>query len=202
MGIFEGAVVVYLNRLQYLGELASLSDPRASRLILTEVIREAASIGMIVSVACLTARGLIPRLAQTAVIFGIWDIVYYIFLRWAIGFPATPLTWDVLFLIPGPWLGPVLAPILVSLALIVGGWSTLLREAAGRGPRPGVSHWALAIAGGLVVIASFMMDAPADFNGFNFPVRFRWEVFLSGLAMSTVAFALAMRRGERVSAGR
>ena len=194
MGIFEGAAVVYLNRLQALGEFAGLSSPMSSVIVVTEVLREAASIVMIVAVAAVAARGFIPRLARTAIIFGIWDIVYYIVLRVLIGFPATLLTWDVLFLIPKPWVGPVAAPILVSIALVTAGWIAILREKSAGRISPHVWHWALAVAGGLVVIGSFLIDTPAAFDGTNFPARFRWEVFLPGFALGLAAFVSAARR--------
>jgi hypothetical protein len=44
-----------------------------------------------------------------------WDIFYYVFLRLISG-PKTLLDWDILFLLPLPWWGPVLAP--VSMALV------------------------------------------------------------------------------------
>src|SRR5262245_52908059 len=56
MGIFEAAVVVYLNRLQALGAL-DLTRPRTDVLLVTEVVRETASLLMILSVACLAGRG-------------------------------------------------------------------------------------------------------------------------------------------------
>ena len=53
--------------------------------------------------------------------FGVWDIWYYIFLRQITGWPSSLLDWDVLFLIPLPWWGPVIAPVSISLLLILGG---------------------------------------------------------------------------------
>jgi len=197
MGIFEAAVVVYLNRLQMLGELSFARDRGIAALLLkTEVLREAASLAMIASVAALTARGFVSWLARAALIFGVWDIIYYVFLKILIGFPASPLTWDVLFLIPTAWLGPVLAPVLVSLALIGGGLLFLRRERDGRPLRPAAWHWLLAVAGGAVVILSFILDTPADFDGLHYPARFRWEVFLTGLVASLLALAAAARRHD------
>ena len=202
MGFFEAAVVVYLNRLQSLGELSvppgfptsvSPGSP-TGLLILTEVLREAASLLMIASVACLTARGAVARLAQAAVIFGIWDICYYLFLRLLIQFPETLLSWDVLFLIPRPWVGPVLAPLLVSAALVAGGLHALSRERRGEGLRPAPWKWGVALLGGLLVILSFMLDTPAEFDGTNFPSRFRWPLFLAGLALGAAAYLSSLRR--------
>jgi hypothetical protein len=195
MGFFEAAVVVYLLHLQSLGEFAALAHPFESHVLLTEVLREAASLGMITSVACLATTGLVARLGIASLVFGLWDIFYYVFLRLLVGFPESLLTWDVLFLIPTPWVGPVLAPILVSIALCVGGVHAFVRHVGGQASLPSGWHWVMAVAGALIVIVSFTMDTPADFDGSDFPQRFRWEVFLAGLAIALTAYlAWAFRR--------
>jgi membrane protein implicated in regulation of membrane protease activity len=51
--------------------------------------------------------------------FAIWDIFYYIFLWLLIGWPESFFTWDILFLLPVTWVGPVLAPVINSLTMIV-----------------------------------------------------------------------------------
>ena len=58
-----------------------------------------------------------------AVAFGFWDISYYAFLKVLCGWPHSVFDWDILFLMPLPWWGPVLAPVLISLLMI--GWGTL-----------------------------------------------------------------------------
>src|SRR5262249_54901829 len=78
MGVFEASVVVYLRRLWELGEIDLTRATLGNRLIFTEVLREAASVGMIVTVACLAGRRGLERLAYGAVIFGVWDILYYV----------------------------------------------------------------------------------------------------------------------------
>ena len=60
-------------------------------------------------------------LAGFMISFGVWDIFYYVFLRLLIGWPESLMTWDLLFLLPVPWVGPVIAPVLVSLSMIVAG---------------------------------------------------------------------------------
>src|SRR5438093_2990312 len=103
MGVFEAAAVVYLRRLWMLGAFDPATMSLSNRLVLTEVLREAASLGMIAVVACLAGQRGIERLAHAAVIFGTWDILYYLFLRVLVGWPASPFDWDILFLIPRPW---------------------------------------------------------------------------------------------------
>ncbi|HNT42130.1 MAG TPA: hypothetical protein PKN78_07855, partial [Tenuifilaceae bacterium] len=48
----------------------------------------------------------------------VWDIFYYVFLKLLIGWPTSMLTWDLLFLIPVTWTGPVVAPVAISLMMI------------------------------------------------------------------------------------
>ena len=84
--------------------------------------REAATLVMLLGVAMLAGTDRWDRIALFCIAFGVWDIAYYVwlwvFLRW----PPSLLTWDVLFLIPVPWVGPVVAPVIVSVVMIVGGW--------------------------------------------------------------------------------
>src|SRR5262245_7217109 len=195
MGFFEASVVVYLRRLWELGEIDLTHATLANRLIFTEVLREAASLGMIATVACLAGRRGIERLAYGAVIFGLWGIFYYVDLPFLLGWTTSPLGWDVLFLIPRPWIGPVLAPCLVSLALIVCGWLVVRRE--DRLPvRPTGSSWVLALAGGAIVIVSFLLPTiPATAT--EVTTGFSWALFTAGLAVALAGFAHAYARRPR-----
>src|SRR5260221_6078733 len=92
------------------------------------------------------------RMAASIVALGLWDIQFYAFLKMMIHWPESLNTWDILFLIPLPWIGPVLAPVLVSAALIACGLISLSR--GGIPARPW--HWLAMIAGGLLVILSFV----------------------------------------------
>lgn len=193
MGIFEAAVVVYLRRLWDLGAVdiahVSLSNP----LVVTEVLREAASLAMIGTVACLAGKRGIERLGFAAIIFGVWDLVYYLVLRLRIGWPESVLDWDVLFLIPRPWIGPVLAPVLVSIALIAGGIAVVSREANGPRLAPRPLDWLACLLGGSVVIASFLVvEVPRMAAGS--PAGFSWLMFLAGLTIACAGFLSAVSR--------
>src|ERR1035437_9142084 len=124
MAYMESAVVVYLQRAIGMTpeELFPLRQADVvGNLVAIEVGREFATMAMLVALGCLVGRRAVDRLAWTAVAFGVWDIFYYVWLWVLIGWPHSPNTWDVLFLIPGPGGGPVLGPVALGLALIGGG---------------------------------------------------------------------------------
>ena len=109
-----------------------------------ELWREAATLVMIATLGLLAGRTWRRRAGYAALAFGAWDIFYYVFLRLISGWPRTLLDWDILFLLPLPWWGPVLAPVSIALVMIL--WGTLATQsgdgatmpdgAAGRGRLP------------------------------------------------------------------
>jgi hypothetical protein len=66
------------------------------------------------------------------------------------------LDWDILFLLPLPWWGPVLAPVSIALVMIV--WGTLATQSRDEAI---AARWAWALAGvGIALaLAVFMIDA-------------------------------------------
>jgi hypothetical protein len=131
-GFLEAVVVVYLRAAVGLlpGYQGTLSDvirmsadvyqqsqainqiPKS--LLTLEVLREAATILMLLSVALLTSAKPKARAAVFLWTFAIWDIVYYATLWATVRWPHSLNDPDVLFLIPVPWLSPVWFPLLVS----------------------------------------------------------------------------------------
>jgi len=88
-------------------------------LLTLEILREAATILILLSVAFLTASKPRPRAAIFLWTFAIWDIGYYAALWATVRWPLSLKDADVLFLIPQPWFSPVWYPLLVSaLALL------------------------------------------------------------------------------------
>ena len=131
-GFMEAVVVVYLRAAVGLlpGYQGTLSDVirmsgdfyRQSQaisqfpksLLTLEVLREAATILMLFSVALLTSATSRARAAVFLWTFAIWDIVYYAALWATVRWPLSLRDPDILFLIPVPWLSPVWFPLLVS----------------------------------------------------------------------------------------
>jgi hypothetical protein len=192
MAAVESAVVVYLRALQSGAAPASvLQYALPDRLILIEVGREAATLVMILTVAALAARTMREAFLYSALVFGVWDIFYYIWLWVFIGWPPSLFTWDILFLIPVPWLGPVIAPIIVSFCLVVGSLWLLARPSLGL-PR---LAWGLVILGAVFILLSFTADYRYALARTD-PPRFRWELFGAGIVVAVVG-AIWGSRGSR-----
>jgi hypothetical protein len=116
MGLLEAICVIYLRRLLPFEGGSPVAQPERLRL---EVIREAATMVMLVAVAWLSGINVRSRVASFFFAFGIWDVVYYAGFWWLVGWPKGLLEWDCLFLIPKPWYGPVLAPVLISAYFVL-----------------------------------------------------------------------------------
>jgi len=114
----EAAIVVYLRKLYYPGGFGFPLKMIPQSILWIELGRELATIIMLMAVAGLIGHHFRQKLAYFAFLFGMWDIFYYVWLKIYLNWPSFLLEWNVLFLIPLPWVGPVLAPILVSLGLI------------------------------------------------------------------------------------
>jgi len=132
-GYIEAAVVVYLREIFYpAGFNFPLTGfgcgPVWEQLLWTEVGREATTLVVIFTVAWLFGKSRQQRFAYFFVVFAVWDIFYYIWLKVLIGWPASLMDWDILFLIPAVWASPVLAPVLVSATMLLCAVEILYRD--------------------------------------------------------------------------
>jgi hypothetical protein len=199
MAYLESAVVVYLR--QALGVATGdvfpidLQTELSGRLGWIEVGREASTLVMIGSVAWLVGRSGLERLAWAGVIFGTWDIGYYAWLWVFSGWPTSLGTWDLLFLIPVPWAGPVWAPVAVSMALVAFGLALAGSHRAGLHARAGRLAIGGLLLGGLVVVASFILNAGVVLGG-GTPREFAWPVFAAGMGIGLVAAFAILRTAE------
>ncbi len=155
MGYLESAVVVYLRNLFYPQGFRFPLAPVTPRIAATEFFREAATLIMLLGAGALAGRTRIQRWAFFLYSFAVWDIFYYVFLKVLLGWPATLLDWDILFLIPVPWVGPVLAPVIVSLTMIAFAFARTKMEAEGRPLKLLTREIWMIAAGVLIIIVSF-----------------------------------------------
>lgn len=122
MAWVESAVVLYLRTLvDRLEPYQSNPLPLATGLGTAELVRELATLVMLGTVGYLAGNTWRNRLGYALLAFGVWDIGYYLFLIPLTGWPHSLLDWDILFLIPLPWWGPVLAPVMIAVLMVIGG---------------------------------------------------------------------------------
>lgn len=201
-GWVEASVVIYLRRIYY---PAGFSFPLVLpdlELLKVELVRETATLVMLAAVAALAERRAWARFGAFSLLFGVWDLVYYLGLKAAVGWPPSLMTWDVLFLVPVIWVGPVLAPVLVAASLVVAGALIVLRVREGVRPDTGPWTWVLALVSLVLLLYSFMINHPAVRSS-GFPGPFPWLPYLLGLALGWVGFVRAFygRRVEQPSSG-
>ncbi|MBL7922450.1 MAG: hypothetical protein JNJ40_19190 [Bacteroidia bacterium] len=158
MGFMESVIVIYLRELYYKSgfefPLKEIS-PFVARL---EFFREIATIIMLVGCGIMAGKNKLQRFAYFVLAFAIWDIFYYVFLYVCLGWPQSLATWDILFLVPMPWVGPVWAPCLLCLLMIIGSVFVIYKVDEQPGYKVGRSFWWLLISGAIVCIVSFMWD--------------------------------------------
>lgn len=213
-GYVEAAIVVYLRaiyepmRLEIVpeakpGELLPLlrldqieaAEPQHVGTLKVELGREAATLVLLVAVALAVGRDFHQWFAAFVVAFGLWDVFYYVFLKVLIDWPASLLTWDILFLLPVPWVGPVIAPVLVALSMIVAGAVVLWLESVGRRVRLGPANWAAVVLGGLMIVAACCWDFRNTSAGGE-PNPFNWPMLAAGEIVGLVGFVRGLRRSR------
>jgi hypothetical protein len=151
-----------------------------------ELWREAATLVMIATLGLLAGRTWRRRAGYAALAFGAWDIWYYVFLRLISGWPKSLLDWDVLFLLPLPWWGPVLAPVSIALIMIV--WGTLATQSA-ETETDARWAWVLGWTGIVLALGIFMIDAwralPSGRDAVLrvLPTTFNWPLFSVALML-------------------
>jgi hypothetical protein len=200
-GYIEAAVVVYLRALFHPNGFTFPMEvfdatPEAKRLMLTEVGREAATLVLILTGAWLFGNLRQERIAYFLIIFAVWDVFYYVWLKVLLGWPATLMDWDILFLMPVVWASPVLYPVLVSLALFAFAVAILYRCAQGRPLAVTYADWLGWSASLLVIMASFCLGG-THITEPNYAYYFYWPLFAGGLALGVVFCARSLR-GRRL----
>jgi hypothetical protein len=190
MAYVESAVVLYLRTLSghmdpYQADPLTLPDG----LIRAEMVREAATLIMLFAVGWLAGRTWRSRLGYALVAFGVWDILYYVFLVPLTGWPRSLLDWDILFLLPLPWWGPVLAPVSIAVLMVVVGTLVGLFDRPERAFWPGAWAWGASLVGAALALYVFMADAMRAAGGGAeairrvLPTQFNWPVFVVALLL-------------------
>jgi len=158
MGYFESAIVIYLRQIVYPGGFAFPLQSIDKDLATTEIIREAFSLLMLLSVSFLTGKSTITRFAYFLFSFAVWDIFYYIFLKVLINWPEFLMTMDILFLLPVIWIGPVIAPLILSFIMTIFALLMLYFSSCHEHVQLKPSELLILILGALIIIISFTAD--------------------------------------------
>ena len=187
----EAAVVIYLRQLLHVeGSNITLSGiPRG--IFTVEIVREFTTLVMLISVGVLAGNRPMGRFGSFIIAFGVWDIFYYVFLSMFHGWPRSFLDWDLLFLIPVPWMAPVLAPVLVSCGLIFSGYWLLIREQQKKRIVVSLSDWIIEAVATVLILYSFTNN-----NSVSTPEVFSWIIFLAGLALGVGYFIWRMMKSS------
>jgi hypothetical protein len=223
MALLESAVVIYMRELYFTGPSLFPLPPVKPSILKTELLREAGTILMLLSVAAISGKGFALRFAWFIYAFAIWDIFYYLFLYWLIGWPGSLFDWDVLFMIPVTWTGPVLAPVINSLFMILIAGIILIWVGRGMKVRFPFSWWVLIITGSCLILYSYMIDyvnfmlqffslremilvtdsAPIQQRAGEFiPERFTWWAYLTGCVIQLAGIAELIRTNRKTNGKR
>jgi hypothetical protein len=179
----EAAVVVYLRTIfhpdGFTFPLRDFPIGQHGSILLTEMGREAATLVLILTGSWLIGQNLQQRIAYFFTIFAVWDIFYYVWLKILINWPSSIMDWDILFLIPMTWASPVLAPVLISLTLLLFAIMMLYRSSCGAVLRVTPIDWIGFFLAAFVVVVSFCVAglhiAEPDFRS-----HFYWLLFALG----------------------
>jgi hypothetical protein len=171
-----------------------------------EIGREAATLVMLGAVGYLAGARLAGRIGAFAVAFGVWDIFYYVFLWLFAGWPASPLAPDVLFLIPLPWWGPVLSPVLLAALILVAGAAAMARELGDGLPKPRRGDMLAVLVGGGLCLVAFMANAlmalpdggiEAAYYARGGP--FPWPVYALGMVLGGAGLLRSLTRADKAT---
>ncbi|MBK7028372.1 MAG: hypothetical protein IPH45_03820 [Bacteroidales bacterium] len=214
MGLLETVVVIYLRELYYPEGFVFPVKAMASHIISTELLRELATLVMLLTVGIIAGKNGTTRFAWFIYAFAIWDIFYYIFLKWLVDWPDSLMTWDILFLIPLTWVGPVLGPVLNSLMMILLAVLLIMANKT-RIFNLALVEWSLLVAGSVMVIIAYVrgytvymmekfsfaelfdgskMDELVKHASLFIPVHFYWGIFVIGVVLHLLAIGLVIRR--------
>lgn len=198
MGFMEAAVVIYLRELYYPGGFAFPLSVIPQKISLVELLREAATLIMLWAVGYIAGKNFTERFAFFLFCFGVWDLFYYVFLFVFLDWPSSLLTWDILFLIPVPWIGPVAAPCILAVTMILFTVTVVYFHKQKIFITISKKEWLLLIAGSVTAILSFTkgfihyyisqpvvnsVSAVQDFTNKTatyIPLTFPWWLFIAG----------------------
>ena len=209
----ESAIVVYLREIYFEG---SFSFPVVKEwengkhvvdyLMRIEFGREIATMVMLIAAGWIAGKNSLQKFCFLMIAFGIWDIFYYVWLWVMVRWPESLMTYDLLFFIPLPWVGPVITPVLVALAMSAAGSLIIYYQEKGV-----VIAWRwydliIECGCGVLIIGAFCWDwkniirLPGIPGNNGIPHPFAWWLYLPAYLFSVVYFGIRLK--HIVSSGR
>lgn len=222
MGFLEAIVVVYLRELYYPDGFDFPLKIFDARLLVIELVRELSTLVMLVTVGLLSGRTPLQKFGFFLYLFGVWDIFYYVALKLFLNWPPSLLTWDLLFLIPVTWVGPVLAPLICSLTMIFFALVTSYPSAKTASLKLKMGEWIFLFSGAFIIFLSFIRDYSLilirgdylsdilrldqnqkfqDVITTYVPSRFAWEIFVVGEILILLCIGSIIYRKQRIKPG-
>jgi len=219
MAFLETSVVVYLRKLYYPEGFFFPMKMMDKDIAIVEVFRELATVIMLLGAGFIAGRNKTEKFGLFLYSFAVWDIFYYVFLKVVLNWPESLLTWDILFLIPTTWVGPVIAPVIVSLVMIA--FALLISRCTSKSIESKINplEWTLLIVGSIVLIIGFVFDyVKYMLTYFSFaeifslsntsklmekallyiPISFPWWIFIIGLAIIVSGISIFYARNRKV----
>jgi len=217
-GFLEAIVVVYLREIYYPNGFSfplTLLDPQ---MLKVEIVREFCTIIMLTSVGWILGKTSGEKFSFFIFVFGVWDIFYYVALKIFLDWPETIFEWDVLFLIPITWIGPVLAPVICSIGMILISLIYVYLHEKNHQTKFTPIQIVLISLGVLIIIYTFIYDYLNLFNEHNFwsdfskitekkefwdviqsyvPQKFNWILFSVGCVLIGINYLYSFLKAYR-----
>lgn len=218
MAFPEATDMIYIRKIYFpVGinfPLQGFIDPH---FIAIEWVRQLCTLIMLSAVGILATKKFYGRLAYFLYAFGVWDIFYYLWLKLIIGWPVSLFDWDLLFLIPWPWFGPVITPVLFAVLFIV--FALIVIKFTDNGvvikmawKELGLFLLGMALVlytwlldfGKLLFAGGFVKDFFTQAKNQNFsnviasyiPPQYAWGIFVVGLLLTVFGLILFYRRNS------
>jgi hypothetical protein len=157
LAYIESAVVVYLRELLFPHGFTFPMPVINHIVIKTEIWRELATLLILTSIGAIVGKHFLEKFAWFIYSFAVWDIFYYVFLKLLIDWPESFMTWDILFLIPVTWAGPVITPLIVTVLMIILSFVIFYYESKNKAFITW-SDWSILLIGSILLIIAFCWD--------------------------------------------
>lgn len=188
----ESSVVVYLRALYYPEGFSFPLKVISNEHLTVELLRETATVIMLAAIGVIAGDKGWQSFGYSCIAFGVWDIFYYVWLKVILNWPSSITDWDILFLIPLPWIGPVISAALIAVLMTVCGIDIVVRTSLNKHFHPTLLTWSLAITATAAILSSVMYDTDATLRGAQ-PRPYRYELLIIGLVLYIAAYVVACK---------